>query len=225
MNTGGASTIRQRAQASKNDELNREEKRREQVISIALGEGIRNGVLSLSAAGLGVLAASRNQASKFNKYMGTSAKVAVPVMAGLFAFALTSELAIYSMNRDPSKWGISDKARYDYQVQVPLSHRNSNINSSSSSSGGSVAASGGYGMPFHHSILNFMHDRPFATVMGLGGPLAAFIFNEQYKLKHLKLSQRVMHTRVFAQGGILSILLLTMGAKDFIERKGRYEEY
>jgi len=27
------------------------------------------------------------------------------------------------------------------------------------------------------------------------------------------------------KGGNISILLLTMGAKDFIERKGRYEEY
>ena len=60
-------------------------------------------------------------------------------------------------------------------------------------------------------------------VLGLGTPLAAFILKRNLELKHLSFSQRIMATRVFAQGGILSILASTMMIKGYVEKRGRYE--
>lgn len=55
-------------------------------------------------------------------------------------------------------------------------------------------------MPVHHRVLNAIYDNPFGLVAGLGVPFAGYILVENMKLTHLTLSQKVMHSRVFAQG-------------------------
>ena len=58
----------------------------------------------------------------------------------------------------------------------------------------------------------------------MGLPLAATIFYQQSKHTHLTFSQKVMHSRVFAQGGIISIALTTMAFKQYMDKNGKFAE-
>jgi len=56
-----------------------------------------------------------------------------------------------------------------------------------------------------NSLSNFLHDHPFRVIAGLGAPLVAGLFYTQQGKDHLKLSQKVMHTRVYAQFSVLCV--------------------
>jgi hypothetical protein len=141
-------------------------------------------------------------------------------MLGLFFFGLQYELTINSMNRfinyhvfiishisfvttkffrNPEKWGLLSNGPADAVKSKSL-------------------------MPFHHRAMNYVHDHPFNVIVMLGIPLAGSIFHQQYQLKHFTLSQRVMHSRVYAQGGILAILGSTMLVKSYMDRNGKFPE-
>jgi hypothetical protein len=79
-------------------------------------------------------------------------------------------------------------------------------------------------MPAHHRLVNAIHDHPFILAGGLSVPLAGVIFYRQMHLTQLTISQRIMHSRVYAQAGILSIVLATMAFKQYIDKTGRYPE-
>ena len=68
--------------------------------------------------------------------------------------------------------------------------------------------------------MNYFYVHPFQLIAGTGIPLAVAILNQQLKQPNLKLSQRIMHSRVIAQGGILCILLTTMGFREYMDRRG-----
>jgi hypothetical protein len=61
-------------------------------------------------------------------------------------------------------------------------------------------------------------------ISGLSVPTAAYIFNEQVKLTGYKFSQRVMHSRIFIQGSVIGILVVTMAFRDYMDRRGRFPE-
>ncbi len=79
-------------------------------------------------------------------------------------------------------------------------------------------------VPIHHKVLNFVYDKPFYLITGLSVPAATYIFKEQVKLTGYKFSQRVMHSRIFAQGSVIGILVVTMFIRDFMEKRGKYPE-
>jgi hypothetical protein len=79
-------------------------------------------------------------------------------------------------------------------------------------------------IPYHHRLCNYIHDHPFQLVMALEAPLASGILYHQVNLKGLTLSQRIMHSRVYAQGGILLILLTTMSFRTYMDKIGRFAE-
>lgn len=116
---------------------------------------------------------------------------------GLGLFSLKYEHAISRMRREPHLVGLSDSDI----VKGKVSH-----------------------MPAHHRIANAMYDHPFAMLAGCGMPLAGYIFTTQWKHKHLKVSQRIMQTRVFAQGGILLMLLSVMGFRGWMEKRGHFPD-
>jgi hypothetical protein len=168
----------------------------ERIRDYSLGEAIKWGCIGMAVAGTGVLVASKNNV-KFNKYMSVSAKTSLPIMSGLFLFALNYETTIYDASNNPEKYGLSDEI-----MKVGRVTR----------------------IAIHHQVLNSAYDHPFRVIAGLGLPLAGYILNEQLKLKHLKFSQRIMHTRVFAQFGILSILCCTMSFRNYMDKHGRFPE-
>ena len=63
-------------------------------------------------------------------------------------------------------------------------------------------------MPVHHRILNAIYDNPFVMVAGMGFPFAGYVLKENLKLTHLTLSQKIMHSRVIAQGINSTLLML-----------------
>ncbi len=74
--------------------------KKERTMSIAFGEGIKWGTLASAFVGAGTVGMSRYN-PKFSKFMSISAKVSLPIMAGLFAFGLNVELKMHDVHRFP----------------------------------------------------------------------------------------------------------------------------
>jgi hypothetical protein len=168
---------------------------KERILSLSLGEGIKYGILGSALVGAATVTAAY-RSKKFNQLTSVSAKVSFPVMAGLFSFAVNYELTMNSCLRSPEKWGLVEYAET-----------------------GKVST-----MPIHHKVLNAIYDQPFKLIAFLGVPFAGYVLSENMKLKHLTLSQKVMHSRVFAQAGIISILMTTMAFREYMDRHGRFPE-
>ena len=172
-------------------------RKEERILSLAAGEAIRWGVGGATTVGAATVLATM-QSAKFNRFTQISAKVSLPVMAGLFLFALKYELAITNMNRNPHLWeDLSEKNLRNGRITY---------------------------MPVHHRVANFLYDHPFGCVAGLGAPFAAYILKTQLALKHITFSQRIMHSRVFAQGGILTMGMGIMAFREYMNKRGRFPE-
>jgi len=173
-----------------------EELKRERVLSLAAGEGIKYGAGAVAVVGSGTVLAT-HRIPAFAKYMSLSAKVSLPVMAGLFMFTLKFEHAISSCNRFPERWGLSEE-----NIKRNIVTR----------------------IPIHHRVANALYDNPFSLIVALGAPFAGVVLSRQMAMKHLTISQRVMHSRVFAQAGILVIGLSTLAFRDYMNKRGRFPE-
>lgn len=172
-------------------------RKEERILSLAAGEAIRWGVGGATTVGAATVLATM-QSAKFNRFTQISAKVSLPVMAGLFLFTLKYELAITNMNRNPHLWeDLSEKNLRNGRITY---------------------------MPVHHRVANFLYDHPFGCVAGLGVPFAAYILKTQLALKHITFSQRIMHSRVFAQGGILTMGMGIMAFREYMNKRGRFPE-
>lgn len=128
--------------------------------------------------------------------MSISAKTSFPIMAGIGMFAYKFETVQHDAIYNPGKWGLEEYVEKGIVTKMPI----------------------------HHQAANYLYDHPFYFVSGLGFPFAGFILKEQLKLKHLTLSQKVMHSRVFAQAGVLLILLATMSFTGYMDKRGRFPE-
>mmetsp|Transcript_22706 Transcript_22706/g.59282 ORF Transcript_22706/g.59282 Transcript_22706/m.59282 type:complete len:110 (-) Transcript_22706:24-353(-) len=76
----------------------------------------------------------------------------------------------------------------------------------------------------HHMLANFMYDHPFHLLVASSLPVVGSIFLTQKDHAHLKLSQKIMHTRVLGQLSVLGILLSVMFFRDYMDRNGRFIE-
>ena len=74
--------------------------KRERTMSIAHGEGIKWGALASAVVGVGTYGLSRYKV-EISKHLSASAKISLPIMAGLFAFALNVELKMHDVHRFP----------------------------------------------------------------------------------------------------------------------------
>mmetsp|Transcript_26177 Transcript_26177/g.26417 ORF Transcript_26177/g.26417 Transcript_26177/m.26417 type:complete len:185 (+) Transcript_26177:121-675(+) len=176
------------------------ERRKEKVMSLALGEGLKWGLISTSA-GLGGTLYGMKYSPLFVKSFSTSARTSIPVMAGVFSFSLAYELTMNSAHRYPERWGLEEGSLTKKAAdRIPTN------------------------MPFHHTAANTLYDYSFEFVGVAGLGLASKILYDQMKITQLTISQRIMHSRVFAQAGVLSILLPTMAFREFMDKRGRYFE-
>lgn len=178
-----------------------QERKKERVLSLAAGEAMKGGVLGASIVGAATYYMSLTNTKGFAKNTQISTRVSLPIMAGLFLFSLRYELSITSMNRNPEAWGLTDKEITSMAKENRVSY-----------------------MPIHHRIANAIYDHPFVAILSFGIPCAGYILKEQLKLKHLTVSQRVMHSRVFAQGSILTMALSTMAFREYMDKHGRFPE-
>jgi hypothetical protein len=170
--------------------------RKERILSLAMGEALTWGACGALVGGAAVTALTLTN-PQFKKLTQISIKVAIPTMIGLGLFSLKHEHAVHRLKREPHLAGLTDSEIVKGKITD---------------------------MPIHHIAANAMYDHPFALLAGLGLPFAGYILNDQMKLTHLKVSQRVMHSRVFAQGGILCMLLATMGFRGWMDKRGRFPE-
>ena len=79
-------------------------------------------------------------------------------------------------------------------------------------------------MPAHHRVMNMIYDHPFVLIFITGLPIVGTILSSQMKHTHLTLSQKIMHSRVYAQGGILAVAVTTMAFRDYMDKNGRFPE-
>lgn len=170
--------------------------KRERIMSICMGEAIKTSAISTVAAAAATLALTY-RFKNFNRFTSLSIKVAIPSMAMLGSFSYAYESTMSEALIHPERFGLTDEVMASGKVTR---------------------------IPVHHRALNYIYDHPFHMVTALGIPLAGTIFSQQMKNTHLTLSQKVMHSRVFAQGGVLSILLVTMAFREYMDRHGRFPE-
>lgn len=172
----------------------------ERVLGVAQREGIKWGIVATIVVGAGTYVATKRWEA-FNKYMSLSAKVSLPTMAGLGLFSYRFEMAAHDVQYHPEKYGFPKLTGKMAKKEYSLSS-----------------------MPIHQRVMNSLYDHPFRMIAAMGIPFAAVVIKQQAAVKHLTFSQKVMHSRVFAQFGVISILLVTMGFKEYMDRRGRFEE-
>jgi hypothetical protein len=174
--------------------------KKQRVLSLAQTEAFKYGAVAMALVG-GATFAATLYSKKFDKMMSLSAKVSFPVMAGLGIWSYRYEIISIDAKRFPEKYGIYSDDHVHTIVARPTAT-----------------------MPFHHQVMNYIYDHPFQMIASLGIPLTATILHSQRLNTHLTLSQKIMHSRVFAQGGVLCILLTTMGFREYIFKRGRFKD-
>ncbi|RYH13503.1 hypothetical protein EON65_35505 [archaeon] len=147
-------------------------------------------------AGAGTLLAIAKH-KRFKELTSVSVRTSIPVMIGLATWAITYETTFVDAQRHPDKYNLSAVlADDDHPRQLPIYQRS----------------------------MNYIYDHPFQLITYLSVPFAGTILYQQMGKKHLTISQRIMHSRVFAQAGVLTILLSTMGFLEYMERRGRFPD-
>eukprot|EP01038_Epipyxis_sp_PR26KG_P012341 gene12341-16552_t len=174
---------------------NEERIRKDRILALSLGEGIKYGIGGFLVAGIATVVASM-RSKKFDKFMSVSAKSSIPLMTGVGLFGFKFEMTMYDSMIHPERWGLLEYVEK-----------------------GKVTS-----MPYHHRVLNYCYDNPFVLVSGLGFPFAGVVLYKNMQLTHLTFSQKIMHSRVYAQAGVISILLTTMFFREYMEKRGRFPE-
>lgn len=169
---------------------------KQRVGDIAMYESLKYSVTTAVVVGAATVFASYKN-KNFNQLMSLSAKMSLPVMASIGVFAYKYETVQYDAIHNPGRWGLEKPA-----VEKKIVTK----------------------MPLHHRAMNYLYDHPFYFVSGLGFPLAGYILKQQMKNPNLSLSQKVMHSRVYAQGGVLAILMTTMAFTAYMDKRGRFPE-
>ena len=173
-----------------------ENSKREAYANFAYNEGAKYALGTLAVVSFATAAANKSFA-KFNRFMSVSAKVSIPIMTAIAVGSYRFETVAHDVQLYPGRYGFGPAD------VVPIHHSK---------------------MPWHHRLLNHLYDHPFRIIAGLGIPFGAYILHEQMQLQHLQFSQRLLHSRVIIQFGVLSILVTTMGFKTFMDSRGRYQE-
>lgn len=177
----------------------RNEREKDLAIEVAVWDysfqrAVKYTAVAAAASTAGVLLAVA-KSPKFKALSTVSIRTSIPAMVTLATFSLTFELTQYFARIAPEEYGIVQaSASADKPVRVAL--------------------------PFYKRALNHVYDHPFQMIVGMGVPLAGSILYAQMGKSHLSLSQKIMHSRVYAQGGVLTILVVTMGTMNMMKRRG-----
>lgn len=75
---------------------------------------------------------------------------------------------------------------------------------------------------FHHKVANFFQENPFKMLAAIGVPTVYYIFKGREGQKHLQTQMKIMHTRVFGQFAVISMLLTLMGFKEYMDQSGKF---
>lgn len=103
----------------------------------------------------------------------------------------------------------------DVEKKVLKQFRESVLNSG-------VRVVSGESLGVHYQIANFWQENPFKILTAVGVPTVLYIFKGRAGQDHLQFQMKLMHTRVFGQFAVLSLLLSLMGFKEYMDRSGKY---
>lgn len=161
----------------------------------------------MGLTGASVLAA-RKFSPNFRSYFNVSAKLALVVTPTLGVAMVVSEVVLLRSQQDPVAYGIQV---YDENNQPIVSDVPKNFVSK---------------LGFHHRAANWAYDNPFRILAGAFTPIVGSVFYGQTgdKKTHLKFSQKVMHTRIFAQASVISTLIALMVFRDYMDTNGKFKE-
>lgn len=79
-------------------------------------------------------------------------------------------------------------------------------------------------VPAHHRMMNYIYEHPLESTAIAGVPFAAVILKQQLSLPNLTLSEKLMHSRIYAQGSVLALCLGTFMFRGYMESHGKYPE-
>jgi hypothetical protein len=174
---------------------------KQQVIAYANKEATMYGLGTLGVvAAATVIATKRWEA--FRVYSPISAKVSFAPMAALVVYFFKYESVAYYAQNHPEKYGLHGYiAKGTKDVNVTPHPTTSTL-------------------PLPKRVMNACYESPKLLVLGLGVPLAASILYQQLQKRDLTFSQRIMHSRIFAQFGILAIFGGSLWFSEYMRRHG-----
>lgn len=109
----------------------------------------------------------------------------------------------------------SEEVDEDQEKQILAKFRESVMNSG-------VRVVPGDSLGVHHNIANFWQENPFKILAAISVPTVFYIFKGREGQQHLQTQMKIMHTRVFGQFAVLSMLLAFMGFKEYMDRSGKF---
>jgi hypothetical protein len=175
--------------------------RREKLMDMAIVYGAKVGVGTLAVSSLATYFVNQRYTA-FRNYASINGKVSIPIIIAMFTTSVVTELAIHDARQYPEKW---DNGKPLSETKM-ISAKPTSVSD----------------LGLHKQLLLKIYDYPlpFAGVLAL--PLAGNILATRLTKSHLTMSQALMQTRVFAQFGIISILLSTVSVRAFVEANDHF---
>jgi hypothetical protein len=160
------------------------EKRKRRVVTIAMGEGIKYGLIGTVATTVIVIIASATNKS-FKRFTSASAKVSFPIMAGLALFSYNFEVTLNNASLYPETWGVTEF------IESGSSHV----------------------IPKHYKMVNYLYEHPLKTGFALCTPFVFTAVKQQVRLPSGHgLINSLRHSRgpIFAGFATLSISTVSL---------------
>lgn len=175
--------------------------RRDALMQMAIVYGAKVGVATLGVTSAATYVINK-RSTWFYNYASINGKVSIPIIISMFVTSVVTELAIHDTRMNPETW---DGGKVFSATKI-------------------ITAK-----PTHASQLNYgkqlmlkIYDYPLVFAGTLSLPVAGNILATRFAKNHLTLSQALMQTRVFAQFGIISILLSTVSVRAFVEANDHF---
>lgn len=203
--------------------------RTSEATNAAMNDGLFAGFLALIPSTFAVYRAMKNE--KFLRSTNWQSRTALAIMPPLFVFGLTAEMTLsHTMHEMASESDHHRKVSEYAQKQVSsMTHKDdSDMNEKlhklyqRSVEEAGVRIVPGNTLGIHHQAANFIQNHPFKILAGIGVPSVLYIFRGRTDQKHLQLQSKIMHTRVFGQFAVITMLLSLMGFKSLMDANGKF---
>ena len=170
-------------------------------MSLAIWYGAKVGVATLGVASFATYMVNSRSAS-FRNFASINGKVSIPLIVAMFTTSAVTELAIQDAKNYPEKWDGGEPVIHEKLIAPEKVEISS--------------------LPYYKQALLKIYDHPIPFAATLALPLAGNIMHTRFSKSHLTLSQALMQTRVFAQFGVISILMTTMSIRFFVEYNNHF---
>ncbi|GFH48786.1 hypothetical protein CTEN210_05262 [Chaetoceros tenuissimus] len=200
----------------------------------AMQEGLISGAITMIPSTAAVYAAMQNKT--FRRSTNWQSRTALAIMPPLFMFALSAEMKLgHSMeemaqqsdhSKQVSEW--AEKVHTENKQSLQRMETDTTLEKKlhalyrQSVEESGVRIINGDTLGIHHRIANFWQENPFKILTFFGVPTVLYIFRGRNDQKHLQLQSKLMHTRVFGQFAVISMLLSLMGFKSYMDSQGKY---